>query len=161
MRTIGRIILAVLFAVMIAGCGSVSTTPADPRAAVRSAVVQWFTAIRNEDVGAACALTEGVTGGNSVKRPCTDYYRTSYFTPAEQASFYGGWAVSSLIGAAQQLSLNSVMVNGASATLTMPPSSFGQYNTGEVDLVYIDGSWKVLEYGVVGSYSLPCRGPLC
>jgi hypothetical protein len=160
MRAMDRIILALLLAVTVSGCGSAMTTPDDQGAAVRNAVVQWFTAIREENVGAVCALTEGVSGGNAVRHTCADYYRSQYFTPAEQGSFDGGWSVSKLIAAAQQLPLKDITVNGTHATLTMPPTSLGQYNTSEIDLVYIKGSWKVVEYGVAGNYTLPCSG-LC
>jgi hypothetical protein len=155
-----RIILAAALVVMASGCGSAMATPDDQGAPVRNAVVRWFTAIREENVGAVCALTEGVSGGNAVRHTCADYYRSQYFTPAGQGSFDGGWSVSKLIAAAQQLPLKDVTVNGTRATLTMPPTSLGQYNTSEIDLVYIDGSWKVLEYGVAGSYSVTCRS-LC
>lgn len=162
MKLAVRIILILLLAGVVSACGSGSvSTISDGPDAVRSAVVQWFTAIHEENVGAICSLTEGVSGGNTVERTCAAYYRSSYFTPAQQESFDGGWPVPRLLDAAHQLTLKNVMMNGTRATLTMPPSSLGQYNTSAIDLVYLNGSWKILEYGVAGGYRLPCRGSFC
>jgi len=158
--------LVCLVAVSLSACGGsggsnpsgnnlASSSVARSPQAVRSALVLWFTAIRDENVSAACALTQGVYGGNAALSPCPKYYESQYFIPAVENSFDGGGnSVATLVIVAARAPLSDVAINGDQATVTLLDGSMREAIADNIELLYAGGSWRVLEYGVSGNYHI-------